>query len=666
MTLQDALAIAVRLLQEGRAGDAGVVARQILDAVPEQPDALGLLGVVAGQERRFEEACALFARALAGRPNSPDLHINMGNARRAMGDPASAVAGFRAALALESCNSAAIAGLVAALPEAGLQTLEAGRGGDAEAYFRAALAWRPDDELAWFHLGGVLQDRGASQPALEAYRAAITCRPVIVEAWINLALLFGNLADADRECKAWRLAAAVDPARARVLEELARPEDGEGKAAWRRRMLALLGSRANANDWLNYALLLPPLPKNAALRRALSFDPACVGALNNLGNDFKESRRLEAALSLYGRALRADPKNPSVLANRATLWRMLGQPQAALSDAAAATSEAAPPADAVFIHASSLLTLGRLREGWEMYDRYWNLIPGGDARRPDLPRLFRDGPVSAGRVLVWGDQGVGDEIMFSCLLEELVQAGFGVMIECDHRLAALFRRSFPRLDVLGRASSSAPPPENADFVAQIPARDLPRWFRPDLESFTRTRSPYLFADPDRVASIRRRLAGPGDRLIGLSWRSVAQATGRDRSVPLISLATILARNGVKLVSLQYGDTIDERRAAERSGAPVYADSQIDTLNDLDGLAALVAAMDLVVSIDNTTVHLAGALGVPVWTLLPVNADWRWLCDQADSPWYPTMKLLRQETPGDWSPVFDCIGRELDGWLDSIT
>lgn len=194
------------------------------------------------------------------------------------------------------------------------------------------------------------------------------------------------------------------------------------------------------------------------------------------------------------------------------------------------------------------------------------------------------------------------------------------------------------------SSATAEPAPLADSVAQVPASDLPRYLRRTPEAFARQR-PYLVADPQRVAALRARHRDA--RLcVGLSWRSVAS---EDRSLALEPLAGALAPGlaaaGGRLISLQYGVDAQERRVAG-----LFHETSVDPSNDLDSFAALVAAMDLVITIDNTTAHIAGGLGIPGWVLLPFVPTWFWGVAGAATPWYPSLRLFRQTIPGDWNGV----------------
>jgi hypothetical protein len=256
-------------------------------------------------------------------------------------------------------------------------------------------------------------------------------------------------------------------------------------------------------------------------------------------------------------------------------------------------------------------------------------------------------------LLIWGEQGVGDEIMFAGLIPDVIRTGNRCILDCDARLKPLFSRSFPGIAVV----SGYQPDSEPEISAHLPSGSLPGLFRATSAAFATTTSPYLIADPDERDRFRARYAD-GRRLVGLAWHTNNRKTGRHRSIDLSLLAPLLARPDIRWVSLQYGvhDAVADQAAAART--PILIDRSVDQLSDIDVFAAQVAAMDLVVTIDNSTAHLAGGLGVPTWLLLPFAPDWRWLQAREDSPWYPAMRLFRQTKPGDWQPVVRSVDSAL--------
>lgn len=252
-------------------------------------------------------------------------------------------------------------------------------------------------------------------------------------------------------------------------------------------------------------------------------------------------------------------------------------------------------------------------------------------------------------MLVWQEQGVGDVILYAGMIPDLLEQGARLIVECELRLVPLLARSFPQARVVMRSDPVHALTREARW--QSPLGSLCRWLRRHEADFPR-RGPYLVPDATRVSELRKRYRELGQGpVIGISWRSSNYKVGKQKSLSLSEWAPLLALSGATFVNLQYGDCREELLSLKQDfGVTVHHDETVNSLQDLDGFAAQVAAMDLVISTSNSTVHFAGASGVPVWTLLSRGEAllWYWFQEGEDSPWYPSMRLFRQELPGDWS------------------
>jgi hypothetical protein len=320
-----------------------------------------------------------------------------------------------------------------------------------------------------------------------------------------------------------------------------------------------------------------------------------------------------------------------------------------------------------FAMALAQIQSGDFANGWRTYEARWQSIDHETPGRVYPMPLWDGERLESGRLLLWGEQGVGDEIMFAGLLQEVIQTGNAITLECDARLRPLFARSFPLIEVVSRPNSEPVQAQEGVFTAHLPAGSMPGLFRMSESGFSNTAPPYLKPDLDARDRFRRQYFD-GRRLVGLAWQTKNKRTGRRRSIALAALAPLFAVHGIRWISLQYGVPDELEQQVESAQAPILIDRAVDQFADIDLFAAQVAAMDRVLTIDNSTAHLAGALGLPVWLMLPFAADWRWLTDRQDSPWYPTMRLFRQAgpgdgapgdgAPGDWAPVVQAVGAAL--------
>ncbi|TWA68397.1 tetratricopeptide repeat protein [Azospirillum baldaniorum] len=377
-SLEEALSIALDHMQAGRSMEAAALLDRILDAVPEQPDALHLQGVLLGQAGRIADAADRFARAIAQRPGSPDLHLNLGRAERALGWTERAADSLRAALALDPDLAAARGELTDLLWRLGREAEKTGRPGDAEAHHREALSLDPGRAEVWFHLGGLLQDAGRVDEALAAYGTALERASDLENAWINRALLHGARGDAALAAADWRAALACGPAYPRALGERAavaeRGGDWHAAVLWLRRAVAARLPVVDADERLRFAGALRSTGRTA---EALAFvtdlavrEPGNAHAWRDAGATLGRLERLGEGRRALDRALNLAPLDGTVRAVRAALMRSVGDTRAADGHSAGEEGE-------------------KYRKMWSV-DAYRTFSPGeAQAGRFDLPSLLR-------------------------------------------------------------------------------------------------------------------------------------------------------------------------------------------------------------------------------------------------------------------------------------
>ncbi|NQV98984.1 MAG: tetratricopeptide repeat protein [Rhodospirillales bacterium] len=295
-------------------------------------------------------------------------------------------------------------------------------------------------------------------------------------------------------------------------------------------------------------------------------------------------------------------------------------------------------------------------EGWRYYEaRRHN--PAFESRPFPQPQ-WKGEDLTGKKVLLWGEQGVGDEIMFATMLPDFLKRGPDATFEMDRRLVPLFMRSFPQLTCIARTDVPSGALLSDMFDYQIPSGSLGQYLRPHTDSFGAGEA-YLKPDLNKVEALRQTYGTSGKRLnVGLAWYS-SNGRGLSKSIPLNSLEPLFHIPDVQFFDLQYGDTSQEQRAfAEAFNHRLFHDESIDQMASLDDFAAQIAAMDLVISISNSTVHLSGALGVPTWVMLPAAPMQRWLMNRSDSPWYASVELFRQRTNDDLPHVVQTVRNRL--------
>ena len=459
----------------------------------------------------------------------------------------------------------------------------------AQVLLEKALELSPRGAEAHSNLGIALLEQGEEAAGERLLEAAIALDPGLVAAHENLAELF-----------------------------LARFDDDAARAAW------------------NAVLALDP--DHAAAHLALAALTAREG-------------RLADARALCRRALELGADRASVLAKEAGMLAAAGDAEGA-RDLWAAIDMSASPAEVRWLRAIDALTAGAYAEGWPLYEARLDRIVS--PRRP-YPYPDWDGaPPREGALLILGEQGLGDEIMFASCYGEAMARAPRCVIECDPRLAALFTRSFPGAQIVPQDRQSANPQllASTGITRQVHSGSLPGIFRPDRAAFP-NHGGYLVTDAARVAAWREKLdRKAGHRVIGIAWRGGVLHTRRAlRSMAPADFSRMLGVPGLEFVSLQHDD--DGTTAAEMAAlAGVRIHSFPETLADMDETAALVRSLDGVLTVCSTVVHLAGALGVPTLVLTPSMPEWRYLREGATSPWYPSVRLLRQQERGGWDEVIE--------------
>jgi len=479
---------------------------------------------------------------------------------------------------------------------------EQGRLDESVDAYQQTIHIQPDHADAYNNLGNVLKEQGKLDESIDAYQKAIEHQPQFSGAHNNLGVALQEQGKLEESIEVYQKAIEIQPDHANAYYNV-------GNA---------LREQGRLDESID------------AYQKAIEIQPDHADAYNNLGNVLKEQGKLDESIDTYQKAIEIQPDHADAHKNLGII----------------------------------LLLKGNLSQGWKEYGWRWkcdDII----SRNRDFPQPSWDGTNLNGKsILVWAEQGIGDEIMFTSILPTLSQMTEKTIIECNLRLVPLFQRSFPQIQFFSRQNLPHPHllDENIDY--QIPMGGLGRWLRTDEDSFEWSKQSYLTACTNRSAKIRKRyqkLAG-GRMLVGISWKStgINQRRALLKSTVLEDWTSILSQQDCYFINLQYGDVKEElTQLQQQTDLIIYQDEKIDSLRNLDDFAAQVSALDLVISTSNTTVHVAGALGKPVWTLLSYVPDWRWMLEREDTPWYPSMRLFRQSETGDWPGIFVQVNSALE-------
>jgi tetratricopeptide (TPR) repeat protein len=408
------------------------------------------------------------------------------------------------------------------------------------------------------------------------------------------------------------------------------------------------------NTQLGMGLFENALENYAAV---LGYAPDQSEALINMAYAMESLGRLPEALSNLNHLIELTPDHAAALVNRGNVLTKLNRFEDALRDYQRAQRIEPTSPMSYWNESVCRLFSGDLEGGWKLYGWGWQAGQRG-GKKPEFTQPTWNGTDHVNTLLVWGEQGIGDQILFSGMLNDLRSRVKNIVVAIEKRLVPLFRRSFPDFDVTDIDTATT-----LDKVdQQIAVGDLGLHFRKNWQAFTNQGKRILVPDQARLKALRQRLSDGKHLICGFSWSSTNPKIGRFKSLAEADLSVLGAIQGVRWVDLQYGDTREQRsRFMERFGLNITHFDDIDNFNDIDGLAALTGACDLVVTVSNTTAHLAGALGVPTKVMLPhdIGRLWYWHYDKATSPWYPPCSLIRQSIAGDWTPVIASISFQIE-------
>jgi tetratricopeptide (TPR) repeat protein len=596
----------------------------------------------------FKPAAA--AESVSPRPDSAEAHYRRANVLKDQGAWEAALAEYDRAIALKPdyahafCNRAVALGQMRMLPEA-------------VASYDRAIALDPTDALARYNRGMLMNGMGQKDAALESFNNAIASNANFSPAHFARAALLqeqkqwaASLASYDRAITLNAGDAAAHYNRGTVLKELEQWAEALGSYD---RAIALNGKFASAHAARAETLQqLNRLPE--ALRsydRAIELHPDEAIHYDGRGVLLHKMGRFADALASYNQAIATNPSYPQAYFNRGTAQAKLRNFDGALTSYNLAIAKKPGFADFHFNLALASLKVGDFVNGWAHYEWRWRIKNGPillQQRQFRQPLWLGGDDISGRTILLYGEQGLGDSLLFCRYCTLVARLGARVILEVPGPLVRLCAT----LEGVTRVIPYGDP--LPDFDVQCPLMSLPLACKTTLETIP-SATRYLNGDPHKVAAWQERLGAKTGPRVGLTWSgSQGARMHSERSYPLEKLVPYLA-DKFQYFCLQTEITATDRKTLMENPAIRQFDGE---LRDFSDTAALCECLDLVISMDTSVVHLNGALGRKTWVLLPFDSDWKWLIDREDSPWYPAVRLFRQTSRGDWNDVFERIAAQL--------
>ena len=603
-----------------RPEDALLCFERALRLKPDYAEAFNNRGIVLTRLNRFEEALASYDQAVAVKPDYAEAHYNRG----------------------------------VVLWE--LKRLE-----DALACYSQALQIAPDYAEAYNNRGTALRELKRPEEALASYEQAVVVKPDYAEAHNNRGAVLCELRRLEEALASYEQAMAIKPDyaeaynnRGAALRELERLE--EALASYEQ-ALSIKPDYAEAHN--NRGVVLCELKRLeealACYRQALQIAPDYAEAHNNRGIALMELERLKEALESYDQALSIKPDYAEAHYNLGVALQNLNQLDVALASYDRALSIKPDYAEAHWNKSLLLLLTGKFLEGWSLYEwRFKRIGRKKDYRTFPQPPWLGQADLQGKRLLIQSEQGLGDVVQFCRYLPQVKALGAEIILNVPESLVPLISTMQCPMTVVPRG---VPLPE---FDVYCNLMSLPHVFNTTIETIP-ARTPYLFSDQSKVQLWRKRLGNKHRPRVGLAWSgSEFHQNDRNRSIRLEKLLPLMG-SSVEWHSLQ--KVYRQHDIPLLDQHPQIRRHQ-DELNDFADTAALIECMDLVMSVDTSVAHVAGAIGKPVWILLPCCPDFRWMLDRSDSPWYPTAKLYRQPKSEDWQSVVREVARALAEFINS--
>ena len=615
----------------------------------EQLNQQGVDACLAG---RPAEAIALLEQAVARQPAQPVFHANLALAHVRNGQPEQALPHYCAALELRPAHAPTLAKL-------GRAFAACGRTGPALDALRAAVDIASADSDHWNALAAVQAAAGQLDAARTNLERALALDPAFDEALANLLAVLDRLAAAAAASHDWTAAAQhtnralqLDPHSPDRLFQLALASTALGhldraQQAYERALQLRPHHPETLNNLAHVVLARgDPARALACLRVVLQANPDYRDAWYNLGVTLQELGEYDEARDAYHQVLRLDPAHADARNNLGGMHLAEARPREAIAEFDRALAADSRHAEARWNRGLAHLSLAEWEPGWRDYEARFRQKDRPPREFPIPPWQGED--LTGKSLLVWAEQGLGDTIQFARFVPEVAARAARVALECQPRLTPLLAATPLDTEVLPRGAALPA----ADL--HVPLMSLPGLLAVRPETVPPPIPPHL--PPERLRHWQTELANLPGRKIGICWAGHPDhRKGRNRSIPLALLSRLANTPGVTLVSLQRGPQSAELDALPGSEAILRLE---DDNGGLANSAALIRALDLVVTVDTMVAHLAGTLGRPVWTLLPCAADWRWMIARDDTPWYPTMRLWRQRRRGDWEELITRLAAAL--------
>ncbi|WP_353432445.1 tetratricopeptide repeat protein [Polynucleobacter sp. MWH-UH23A] len=695
-SLEHLIGQAVQSFQNGDLNHAENQLKLSLDVYPNNPPGIHILGLVYAAQNRHNDAIKYLSLAAEFNPTDPSIQYNLGKAFASIEDHPSALKHQQKSIELDPRNPAAYLNYANSLSklsknQAALDSINQALAlqnnyldaiivkgsilnklGDYSSSLdcsKSAIQLDANSSEAWLNQGVSLYNIKQFNAALDSFDKALTINPKYVNALINKGVTLNDMGRFSDGCDVLTMALKLSPNSLDAHYNLGLTLHGlklhQDALDSFNKAIALKPDYAEA--WLNKGVALNNLRRYQdaldSFNKAIALKPDYAEAWSNLGATYFESvKDFDLAMNAYRKALAFKPNYPEAHYNIAAAHHELRQFNLAQDSYNLALNLKPDYPDAQWNKSLIYLTLGDYETGWPLYESRWNTsnspLPNTYS---EIPRLKPGVNIEGKKILIWSEQGLGDSIQFSRYIKLLKSQGANITFLAAPQLISLFHSSF---DI--EISSEIPRPLS-QFDYQSPLMSLPYFFGSTLSSIP-NQVPYLLVDQNKRSYWNDKLKGFDLLKVGLVWSGgfrpnqpeVWQINER-RNISLETISSLRFASNVEFFSLQKGDPAETELREQKNKLWPQDNLRIftDELKDFSDTAALIANLDLIISVDTSTAHLSAALGKPTWLLNRFDSCWRWLNDRVESPWYPSIKLYNQKQSGNWGPVMQKVMSDLE-------
>ncbi len=649
--------------QKGMLSEAKVLYEQVLKIQPDNFSALQLIATLYAQTNNPSQAIDFFSKAICINPNFAPCHSNHGNALKELGRYSEAIASYDKAISLQADDAYTHS-------NRGVALQELGRTEEALASYDRAISFNPYSAETYSNRGVVLQELGRLEEAVESYDFAISLKPDFAKAYFNRGNILQELGRFDESLNDYRKVISLNSDTAEVhfncgnvLKELGRFEEAlesyENAIRLDPNWPEAYCNRGNALQELNQfneALL--------SFNKAIQLKADYSEAYSNRGNVLQELGRLDESLESYDKAIQISPNLLDAHSNRGLCLEKLKRLSESLDSYDKALQISPNQADIRWNKSLTLLLSGNYEEGWKQYEWRWKnqlLTASKNKRDFSQPLWLGEQPLKNKTILIYSEQGLGDTIQFSRYISLVAKCGANVIFEVQAPLVKLLR-GLEGVNQIVSKGFTLPP-----FDYQCPLMSLPLAFKTNLDTIP-NKVPYIFAEKNKIDYWQKKINPINKLKIGLVWNGGFRpdqpklwSVNERRNVPISLISAALSNLNVNFYSLQKGEPAEseillrENELWPKKNFVNYSQE----LHDFSDTAALIENLDLIISVDTSTAHLAAAMGKPVWLLNRYDTCWRWLIDRDDSTWYSSLKVYRQPKNNNWDSVLEKIKTDIE-------